>query len=257
MKKLLSGFLLVGLLGLSSQADMLRVEMGAGAWQNDITGTIESKDLAGFDIDILDVDSLGYDKETKGYIWMFIKHPVPILPNLRLEYTNVDFSGKSIQPFVYKGKTYTANSESTFKLNQFDIIMYYNLLDNTAWTTLDLGLDVKIMQGEFTAQDSTGLFFVNEKETFPVPMAYGRLRFELPFDIGLEGTAKYLAYKNSKITDYMIKADYTLIDILPVDIGLEVGYRFEQLDIDGNDFSIDKTVDVEIDGVFVGAVVRF
>ncbi len=258
MSKFLSGLLLAGCLGTAVQADVLRVEMGAGAWQNEFSGTITSKDLLGTGFDTFDTDLLGYDKETKGYAWLNIKHPIPVVPNLRLEYAAVDFSGTSTQDFDYQGITYTANATSDLTLDQIDVIMYYNLLDNTAWTTLDLGLDVKVVQAEFNAAQSGGGDEVQEKETLPLPMLYGRLRFEIPgVDIGLEGNVKYTAYKESKVTDYAIKADYTLVDILPVDVGLEVGYRFQQFDFDGSDFDIDTSMDVEIDGVFAGATIKF
>jgi len=261
MSKILSGLLFFGLLGASAQADLIRVEAGAGVWQNEFSGTITSKDLAGTGFDTFDTDLLNYSKESKGYIWAYIKHPVPILPNLRLEYAAVDYSGTSTQDFTYQGVTYQANAQTDTTLNQFDIIMYYNILDNTAWTTIDLGLDVKIIESKFNANGLDPLnqpITVNESETLPVPMAYARGRVEIPgTDLGIEGNVKYTAYKNSKVMDYALKVDYTLVDILPVDVGLEVGYRFQQLDIDGTDFSIDTTADVEIDGVFAGAVIRF
>jgi len=262
MSKILSGFLLAGLLGISAQADIIRVEAGAGIWQNKITGNITSQDTAGTATQTFDVDLLNYDKESKAYVWVYIKHPVPILPNLRLEYAAVDFSGTSTQSFDYLGNDYDANTKSDITLDQFDIIMYYNILDNTAWTTIDLGLDIKIIQSKFNAVGTTALsptvpIEVHESQTLPVPMAYARVRFELPFDIGVEGIGKYSAYKDSKVIDYLIKVDYTLTDVLPVDIGLEVGYRYEKLDIDGGDFDIDTSGVLEVDGIFAGAVLRF
>jgi outer membrane protein len=254
MSKVLSGLLLAGLLATVSHADLLRVEMGAGVWENDLSGSLST----GTPAVQVNSDILGYEKETKGYAWLNIKHFVPVLPNLRLEYAAVDFSGTSTQSFDYKGTTYTANAQTDLTLDQIDVIMYYNLLDNTAWVTLDLGLDVKVIQAEFNAVQSTGADAINEKETLPIPMAYGRMRFEIPgVDIGVEGNAKYVSYKDSKVMDYAIKADYTLVDVLPVDVGLEVGYRFQQLDIDGSDFSTDTSLDVEIDGVFAGATIKF
>ena len=257
MSRLLSGFLLVGLLSLSAQADLLRVEMGGGIWQNEMKGTITSTDTTGLITATFDTELLGYEKEDKGYLWMFIKHPIPILPNLRLEYAAVNYSGTSNQSFEYQGVTYQANTRSETTLDQFDIIMYYNLLDNTAWTTIDLGLDVKLVQSEFHAVDSFSGDTVNEKETLPIPMAYARARFDLPFGLGIEGIGKYISYKDTKVIDYLIKADYTLEDVLPVDIGFEVGYRFEKFDVDGDDFDIDTSANVEIDGVFAGAAIRF
>lgn len=254
MSKILSGLLLAGVLVTAAQADVVRVEVGGGVWNNELSGSITS----GTPAVTFDADLLAYDKESKGYAWLNIKHPVPILPNLRLEYAAVDYAGTSTQSFDYKGVTYAANAKTDLTLDQLDVIMYYNLLDNTAWTTLDIGLDVKVVQAEFNAAQSGGGNAVQEKETLPVPMAYARGRVEIPgTGLGIEGNIKYTAYKNSKIMDYAVKADYTLVDILPVDVGLEVGYRFQQLDIDGTDFSIDTTADIEISGVFAGAVIRF
>ena len=264
MSKILSGLLLAGLLGTAVQADMVRVEMGGGVWENELEGSITSKGLAGIGpgFETFDTELLNYNKESKGYIWLNVKHPIPVLPNLRLEYAAIDYSGTSTESFIYDGTEYAANAKTDLTLNQFDVIMYYNILDNTAWTTLDLGLDVKIIDSQFTAAgDDVGTGnpeTVDESETLPVPMAYGRLRFEIPgIDIGVEGNMKYAAYKDSKVIDYAVKADYTLVDVLPVDIGLEVGYRYQKLDIDGEDFSIDTTADIEIDGIFAGAVIKF
>lgn len=257
MNRFVSGFLLAGLLGAAAQADVLRVEMGGGIWNHELTGTVTSRDLVGTGFDTFDSDLLNYDKESNGYAWLNIKHPIPVLPNLRLEYAAIDYSGVSTQSFVFQGITYSANAKTDLTLDQFDVIMYYNILDNTAWTTIDLGLDIKVIQAEFNAADALGNK-VHEKETLPVPMAYGRLRFEIPgVDIGLEGNMKYTSYKDSKAMDYSVKVDYVLVDILPVDVGLEVGYRFQELDIDGDDFDIDTAADVEIDGIFAGAVIKF
>jgi len=258
MSKILSGLLLIGLLGASAQADLIRVEMGAGIWQNEVSGTVET--FTGSVLDGgYDTDILGYDKETKPYVWMYIKHPVPVLPNLRLEYAAIDYSGAAKVPFTYEGTTYGVNTTSDLTLNQYDLIMYYNILDNTAWTTIDLGLDVKIIEGEFTATDASNpTNTVNDSETIPVPMAYVRGRVEIPAtDIGLEANMKYIGYGDSKVMDYAVKIDYTLADILPVDIGLELGYRFQQIDLDADDFSLDTTTKIEVDGIFAGAVVRF
>lgn len=255
MKKLLTGLAMTAAVTSITQADMLRVEMGGGVWQNEFSGTIISKELTSTP---LTTDLLNYGEESKPYLWVFIKHPVPILPNVRLEYASVDYSGTSTQSFNYKGQTYQANSQTSTVLDQYDIILYYNILDNLAWTTLDLGLDVKVIESSFKGSDSLTSNSVNVSETLPVPMLYARGRVEVPgTGIGLEGLAKYSGYKSSKVLDYTLKADYTLVDILPVDVGLEVGYRHETLDIDGSDFSIDTSADVEIDGIFAGAVIRF
>ena len=100
---------------------------------------------------------------------------------------------------------------------------------------------------------------IDENEALILPLGYGRVRFELPgTGLGLEGDMKYIKYGSSGMLDYRIKADYTLIDILPVDIGLEIGYRYENMDFQVGDFgSLNTAIDVTVDGIFAGAVVRF
>ncbi len=237
MNKILSGLLLAGLLGVGAQADIVRVEAGVGMWQQDLTGTITNSGIT------VTEDTLGLDTEEQVYAWAFVKHPVPVLPNLRLEYADVDFQGV------------VAGSNNQVSLKQLDAILYYNILDNTFWTTVDIGLDVKQVDATFRS-DAIGL---NENENLVLPAAYGRLRVEIPgTDIGLEGIAKYIKYKDTGLSDAEIKIDYTLVDILPVDVGLELGYRVQSIDIDASDFSgLSTSADVDVDGVYFGATVRF
>ena len=194
-------------------------------------------------------------------MWIFIKHPIPILPNIRLEYADIKFSGTSTGGFEWDDNIYEAGTSSTTELTQIDAILYYNILDNTGWTTLDLGVDIKYIDASIKANGTVlGLQeSFNESEKLVLPLAYGRLRFEVPLTgIGFEGDVKYVTYKDSSMLDYRIKADYTLMDVLPFDIGFEVGYRFQNIDFTSDDFSgINSNLDIDIDGYFAGAVVRF
>jgi len=262
MNKLLKTLALVACFSVVSQADVLRVEMGAGTWQQDISGTIDYKNLTPFE-----AEDLGYDKEMQPYLWLNFRHPIPILPNIRLEYTDIDFSGTSSSPIEYDNVRFLSGSKSTTQLTQYDLILYYNILDETAFTTFDIGLDVKYMDFNFDVKGQGQIIIptsaavaqkVSEDEQLIVPLLYARLRFDLPFDIGIESDVKYMKYKSSDITDARIKLDYVLVDILPIDVGLELGYRFENITINEDDISsFDVSTDIDVKGVFFGAVVKF
>ncbi|MDF1880414.1 TIGR04219 family outer membrane beta-barrel protein [Sulfurimonas sp. MAG313] len=258
MNKFLSGLLLAGLLSISAQADFVRVEAGVGMWSQSIDGTIKYDNNPAFT-----TDTLGYGTVENPYAWIFIKHPIPILPNLRLEYAAVEFSGTSTQNFMFLNKPFPAGTTSSLTMDQIDAILYYNILDNTFWTTIDLGLDIKTMQGAFKADVTTPLgsiINVDESTNLVIPMAYGRLRVELPItDIGGELEVKYLEYSGSKVLDASIKVDYTLVDIIPfVDLGIEVGYRKQTIDLDSSDISsLNTSLKLDVDGAFIGIVGRF
>ena len=254
MKKNLLALALGGLLATAAQADFVRVEAGVGMWNQSVAGDIQYNGNPAFT-----TDSLGYDTETKPYAWMYVKHFVPILPNLRLEYAAVEFTGTTTQTFTFNNQTFAGSTDSTLTMDQLDAILYYNILDNTAWITVDVGLDIKSMDGQFQANSGTNT--VNETQTIILPLAYGRGRVEIPgTDIGVEAEVKYLGgYKESKISDMSIKADYTLVDIIPfVDLGVEVGYRTQTIELDATDISsLDTSLGIDVDGVFLGIVGRF
>ena len=253
MKKSLLGLVLVGLLGTVAQADIVRVEAGVGMWDQSIDGNIQYNGDAAFT-----TDDLNYGTETKPYAWMYVKHFIPIVPNLRLEYAAVEFSDTTSSTFIYNGQTFTGSTSSTLTMDQLDAILYYNILDNTAWITLDLGLDIKSMDGQFQA--TGGGNTVNESQTLVLPLGYARGRVEVPgTDLGFEAEVKYLGYKESKVSDMSIKVDYTLVDMIPfVDLGIEAGYRIQTIDLDATDISsLDTSLALDVDGAFVGIVGRF
>lgn len=262
MKKFLGVLLTAGLLGTIAQADVLRIEAGAGMWNQDPEGHIQYQDSPSFSN-----SDVGYSDEDKFYLWVNIKHPVPILPNIRLEYTPMEFSGTSTTAFQYKNTEFSPGAQSTLTMDQYDAILYYNILDNTGWTTVDLGLDVKYIDTSFDASGQGRTVVplsafvsssISESESLVLPMAYARVRVQIPAtDIGFEGDIKYVSYKSSDVYDYRLKADYTF-DLTAVDLGIEAGYRFVNINIDHNDFSsLDTTGDIHVSGFYAGIMARF
>ena len=129
-------------------ADFTRVEMGAGAWMSSPKGEV-SYTASG-----ITANDISTEKETTNpYVWIYIKHPVPILPNFRLEY--VETSTRGLASGTFKDFTAAANTPTQLDIKQFDIIPYYNILDNTAWITLDLGLDIKVIDATYKADSVT------------------------------------------------------------------------------------------------------
>ncbi len=243
-----------------SAAD-LNVSAGGGIWRTEGTGDIRYKGSPAIDVDYLD-----YDKEDRGYVWAELRHPVPFLPNVRVEYVDLKLSGSSSQGFIWDDTIFKADAYSETTLTQLDMIIFYNIL-SLPWVDLDLGADVKYLDFSFDARgegrslDDPTLreeVSVDEDETLYVPFVYSRARVSIPStNIGIEGDVKYVTYKSTSVLDTSIKADY-LFDLKPVKLGVEVGYRFESIDIDEDDFSgLDYDIDVDIKGMFAGVVVKF
>ncbi len=232
-----------------AQADFLRFEAGAGMWQSTPSGTINYQTNS-FDA----VDNFGYKKETASYLWINLKHPIPVLPNVRVEYTAPKFDGSSETSINWNGQTYTAGAASELQVKQTDFALYYNLLDNTFWATLDLGLNVKLTNINFTLTGSSPDF--NESANLPIPMLYARTRIQIPAtDIGLEADVKYITFGDVTIYDARAKVDYTLSFVPVVQPAIEVGYRTQKFQFDTD--SIDFTTNIEFTGIYAGLMLRF
>jgi len=159
---------------------------------------------------------------------------------------------------VWNGNTYSSVS-NTLDLTQYDTVLYYNILDNTLWTTIDLGLDIKYIDGNYKLDESSGTApAVNEDFSLAMPLAYARGRVQMPIvDIGIEAIARGMAYSGNTVVDAEIKLDYTMDFIPVVQPGLEVGYRYQQITLDGGSIGLDANIDTTFSGVYGGVMVRF
>ncbi len=256
MRKILTTLACGAMLATAANADMARFEMGGGVWNQNPTGILSYTDSGATGTYTSD------EKEDSGaYLWMLIKHPIPIVPNIRLEYTNIKdtgvVSGVGFEDFIIP-----ATTTGSLELTQLDVIPYYNILDNTAWTTLDLGIDLKVQKTTFEAADVQidGIPNQNysDSATVVIPMVYARVRVEIPgTDIGLEADGKYVTYDGSTISDYRAKVDYTMSFIPVIQPAIEVGYRVQKFDIENEDGAETTKMDMEFSGVYAGLMLRF
>lgn len=257
MKKILSSMVCVATLATVASADFARVEMGVGAW-----GESPSGDMSYTESGTVGGSYTSEEKaDTNAYAWLLVKHPIPIIPNLRLEYSGVKDEGSLSGKF----KDFTASgvTKGSIEMTQYDVIPYYNILDNTFWMTVDVGLDIKIIETNYKADGVTlkGMSFTEDYEdkvTLTLPLAYLRARVEIPgTDIGLEADGKYLTYDGSTIYDARAKIDYTLDFIPIIQPGIELGYRVQKFDLKSEDGSNETKLNLDFSGVYAGLMLRF
>ena len=254
MKKLLSVVAMAALMTTSANADIMRIEGAVGAWQTSPTGDVTFGENT-FDI----VDNAGFSDTTNMYAWVYLKHPVPVIPNIRLEYADPTFDG-TVSEITWDGDTY-AQVGNTLSLTQYDAVLYYNILDNTFWMTIDLGLDIKYIDGNYQIEASSvagNAPAVNEDFSLVMPMGYVRGRVQIPVtNIGIEVLARGMSYSDNTIVDAEIKIDYTMDFVPIVQPGLEIGYRYQQVTLDAGTIGVDANFDTTFSGIYGGLMVRF
>ena len=248
MKKLLTSLAIVLSVATVASADFARVEAGVGMWAQTPTGDIGyASTNGGF------VDSSNEDSKVSGYAWLLIKHPLPMIPNLRLEYVSAVSEGTYVG--TVSGVSVPTNSPTELEMTQIDVIPYYNILDNTAWVTLDLGLDFKVINLGYTAAGVDVIDALNvDIAAVVMPLGYVRARVQAPgTNLGFEADVKYIAYGDNTVSDIRVKVDYTL-DMVPViQPAIEVGYRMQKFELEESGFALAT----DFSGLYLGVMVRF
>ena len=256
MKKIASLLATTTLLATLANADFARVEMGGGVWDNKSSGILSHTEN-----DLTGSYTSNEKSNSSAYAWLMVKHPIPVIPNLRLEYTTLQDEGYASGKFedfeINLGEFVTGE----IKMTQYDAILYYNILDNTAWITLDVGVDVKFINLDFTVNGNIRVdgvpntsYTVNE--TLPLPMGYVRARVQIPgTNIGLEADGKYITYDGSSVSDFRAKVDYTFDFVPVVQPAIELGYRAQKFDLQYDNERTKFALDFS--GIYAGVMLRF
>ena len=256
MKKILTSIVGGAILASSLSADFARVEMGVGAWMQTPSGALSTTDTSG----LLSLDGTYTSTETDStemYFWMLVKHPIPVVPNLRVEYVTLSDEGTTTGSVNGVDMT---NSATTFDMTQIDLIPYYNILDNTFWVTVDVGLDIKVLTTDVdvAGQEVAGAIVpgteFSASESALLPLLYVRGRVQVPAtNLGFESDVKYMSYDSATMYDVRIKADYTLDFIPIIQPAIEVGYRMQKFEVDDSD----TASSLDYNGLYFGVMARF
>ncbi len=253
MKKYILSLGILSFLTSSALADFAGLGIGIGGFNHKESGWIQ-KD--GNEIDLQ--NDLHFDSKTDGYIWAYVEHPVPLIPNIKIVASKLENNGegKVSKNIKYGDLIINVNGyeKSSFELNQIDAIFYYEILDN--FVNVDIGINIKYIDGsaEISALDPTTFSIVKSEKKdfkFAVPMVYADARLDIPttnLSVGL--TANAITYDNSTFYDTKIYLNYDI----GVGLGAEIGYRQEKLKIDDID---DIYSDIKIKGAYAGVYFRF
>ena len=266
-KKLLTTLAVVsGLASSASAGAIIDVEVGGGMWATDVpTGKITT---SGVDVDLTNQANLGETSDNM-YMWAVLDHPIPIVPNIRIERVSLKSAGNTNFGNIPSGLGFTgspATVATTLDLSNTDVIAYWGVPFAT-WLPfmdeVDFGLGVKAFNGSLMMQDNvSATAAVNTSfDGAVVPYAYGKLRVKPPFmlGVGLEAELKYIESTDgveAKFSEMILKADWGFVAPLPlldIEAGLEAGYRSMSLNVDSSEL---KT-DIEFNGIFFGLYGKF
>ena len=267
MKKISLALVLSGVLSVAT-ADILSFSAGAGYWQENISGYIKSGNVINyFQNKQAETDgnnntgNFGLRDKNNPYLWIKLIHPVPVIPNIKLQYTKYDSTGYS--SYISAGDISFGddkidvslnNATTTQKINSYDLTLFYQF--NPSFADIEVGLGVDLWQGKtkiYGTGNGETKTWVDESWTVPLPYLYGGIETMKFYGFSFNANVKLAKISDAHHYDCQGSLKYT-IDILgPVNPFLKVGYRYKELSAEDKD---DKMV-LKYKGAFLEIGAKF
>jgi len=238
MKKI--SLILAGLLSVAS-ADVFSLSAGYGYEQQNIGGYVKSdKSKNYFGEKSVDpntnpfVGYFGLKDKTHPYFWVKMIHPLPILPNIKFQYTKYETSGHSnyiagnitifgdvsINTPVFDADTYMS-------IDSYDATFFYEL--KPVFADIEVGLGLDYWKGKFKIYDNTNdRYVVNSSGSVVLPYLYGHLESMQFFGFSVIGNAKVAKVGDKHHYDLIGALKYTIDIPGPVNPFVKVGYRYKE-----------------------------
>ncbi len=217
MKKLSVALFSFFTFGSLAHADLIGGELDLGLFGYTPSGTVGSSSGRGSSQNIEE------NEDANLIAKLYIEQPVPMIPNLKLGYTNL-------------------THDTSYELDMTDVTLYYQLIDTVA--DVDFGI---------TARNLSGKIYSAENIDKWKPMLYGKAGIGLPMS-GL-GMQFELGYNISDDNDVIYDMEFGVRYTFAMGMGAEVGYRSFHLETDNLTKSF-KT-DLDFQGLFANFVLDF
>jgi len=237
---------------VTASATVFGVYAGGGVWSQDVDGDAQSSTVATI-VNQLDLQQdLGFGTKRNVLLYAGLEHPIPVLPNVRVDYAEIaqNADGQLNRVIEFSGQTFdiAANVRSEVDLEQVDLILYYELLDNVV--SLDLGVGARHVEGFVSISNTAGIG--SAEFSGVLPLAYVAARGDLPFTgWSVGGEIRGVTYKGDSLLDASARIGWES----KLGLGLEAGYRLMELDLE--DFDDVQSADLSIKGPFVGVTFSF
>jgi len=245
-------------------ADMLSISAGAGYEQQKIDGYVKNGNTVNyFNNSAAESDgnqntgNLGLEDKNNPYFWIKFIHPIPLLPDIKFQYTRYSatghsnyIAGGSIKIFGDVGiPTALTNADTKMDIDSYDITAFYEF--NPLFADIELGAGADIWKGKTTISGEDTITHINktwvdDSWSVVLPYIYGNIETAKVYGFSIIGSLKWAKAGDNHHYDYLGAVKYTFDVTGPVNPFIKVGYRYkEAYGVDG-----DNTTKLEYKGYF-------
>jgi outer membrane protein len=241
----------------------IKFEVALGMWNHKPDGMIQ------YNGDELDLnDQLSFDGENDLQFWVRLDHPVPVIPNIKIQRNSIgsqsDFIANGQFSFagINFGTVQNVPVHAEMDITLTDLIFYYHLpfLETVSIDTFDInfGIDLRLVDGKAVVEEratqsllnqfgiNTNISLQSDSKDFSTTMPLLYLAAKIsPIDaIALIAEARGISYDGDHWYDYSLELQLApFVDF----VFLGIGYRY--MDILFKDVS-DVNADQTIQGAF-------
>jgi hypothetical protein len=253
------------------QISQLGLYLGGQFWRSDINGAFgEESALIDYKL----------KKEQQTSYFIAVKHPYPFLPNIRIESTSLDTTGKTTleQAFNFGDGTFIIGDDvnTNFSISYVDYTLFYQLVNKTKFS-FDLGLTKSSFNGAVSVTRPIRIIHADCNDDLPdtvcgeptdtdtptgkiktddiVPMLYIATDLSLPLkNISIFAQGNFSLKGDHSISDYQVGLSYDLLDTKMGDYHLTLGYKTVKMELENLN---DLYTDLEFKGTSVGFIAHF
>lgn len=252
MKKMSMVLCLVLCLALPSASyallGIVDIEAAVGGWYAAPSGEMKYNSTDKYDLE----DAFGFEEEFP--VTGRVKLDLPVIPVIYAMATPLEFTGNSSIDFTFNGTDFNTGSTNTkLTFDQYDLALYYGVpflgLATLGSVHVNAGINIRVIdvQAEMVSGDLSQTESMDM--TIPLPMLYVSADVS-PIDaFAIEAEVRALSVGYGSVVSAIGRLRINAIGPL---FGT-IGYRYENMSVDKDDFE----ADIEISGPFAEVGLAF
>ena len=248
-----------------ASADFLSLSAGAGIEEQKIDGYVKVNNTINYFSDHTpyggNVGYLGLDDKANPFVWVKFIHPIPIIPNIKVQYTKYHSTGHSNyisgNVEIFGDVTIPAaitNADTKLDINSYDLTLFYEI--KPIFVDIEAGFGLDIWDGKTTITGTAAGItkkWVDNDFTVILPYLYGHLETMKFFGFSALADVKWAKAGDNHHYDYLGAIKYTIDIPGPINPFIKVGYRYkEAYGVDG-----DNTTKLQYKGAFAEIGAKF
>jgi len=227
----------------SAYALPFKIEGAIGVWNHDPNGMINYQ---GDDVHLN--SDLSLKDRTDMNLWLRVEHPVPMLPDIKIQYTpiKVDDNNTPNRPFIFGGKNFDEAIHSELEMDIIDVQLYNHLpfiqLASLKGLDVTYGMTFRFLNATAFIDEIQTLDSKSRSFSTPMPLLTAGFNIAPMSSFSLNGEFMAMTYSGNHWYDVTAKLHLSPFSEF---IFMGIGYRYQ-------DFKLDDVQDVTADQTMQG-----